>query len=122
MIKNMNKSVAIHVLICNYSPIDCAVADKYLHQLLSRGFTSRPFSDDLDKEFIMEALNQNPVTEAVQAVTQEMSTGYVLAKRAADIDLSELVVDQSSTAFLTLARNIVIPAPGRCVSHLKVFA
>ena len=59
----------------------------------------------------MEAQNlqQQPMAEAVKSAN-DISTGYVLAKRAVDIDLRELTIDQSSLAFKALLRNIVNPA------------
>lgn len=58
----------------------------------------------------MEAMAQQPMAEAVKTATTAVSEGYVLAKRAQDINLEDLVQDQSSIAFTTLARNLVNPA------------
>ena len=52
---------------------------------------------------------KNPMAEAVETVTNQVSSEYVLARRAQDISLEDLSIDQSSTAFKTLMRNIVAP-------------
>jgi hypothetical protein len=57
----------------------------------------------------MEAFNQKPIAAAI-TTANDVSNGYVLAKRAQDIDLEELNVDQSTMAFKALMRNLVIPA------------
>lgn len=58
----------------------------------------------------MEAIAQQPMAEAVKAATQTVSEGYVLARRAQDISLEDLSLDQSSMAFKTLLRNLVNPS------------
>ena len=57
----------------------------------------------------MEAFATQPIAEAVKTANTKVSEGYVLAKRAQDINLEDLSIDQSSMAFKTLMRNIVCP-------------